>query len=185
MSPDPFEKRKRPSFPLGHKVKRAMWNVTWLLLASWTPSKWNRWRCFLLVLFGAKLHRSAHVRGSARVWYPPNLEMRERTMISDGVNCYNMAPVRIYRDTLVSQRTHICAGTHDYTLASHPLVVRPIEIGPCAWVAAEAFLSPGCKVAEGCVIGARAVVAGTLEPWKVYSGNPARVIKHRDYDADS
>lgn len=179
---DGFEKRKIPSYPLGHRIQRAIWGLTWLFLASWTPPFFRRWRIFLLNLFGANVHSRADVRGSARVWLPKNLTMGPKTTLGEGVICYNMAPVTIHHDTVVSQRTHICAGTHDYRLASHPLVTKPIEIGPYAWVAAEVFLAPGTTVSEGCVVGARSVVHGKLKPWMVYSGHPATILKPRPLD---
>jgi putative colanic acid biosynthesis acetyltransferase WcaF len=184
ISPDGYENRRLPSFSIRHRIIRLVWNLTWFLLASWTPRYMYKWRRFLLNLFGANLHKRADVRGSARVWYPPNLTMGPRTMLAEKVNCYNMAPVLINHDTLISQGVYICAGTHDYTLASHPLVTRSIEIGPFVWVAAEAFLSPGCTVQEGCVIGARSVVNGKLQPWKVYAGNPAIAIRDRKYSKE-
>lgn len=181
-SSDGFEKRRVPTFPLGHRIQRAIWSLTWLLLASWTPPIFRRWRIFLLNLFGAKIHARADVRGSVKVWLPKNLTMGAKTVLGEGVICYNMAPVTIHHDSVVSQRAHLCAGTHDYRLASNPLVTKPIEIGPYAWVASEAFLAPGTTVSEGCVVGARSVVHGRLTPWMVYSGHPAKVLKPRPLD---
>lgn len=179
LNGDGFEKRKIPSYPVSHKIKRALWAIVWCLFASWTPPSFRKWRIFLLNMFGANVHSRADVRGSAKIWYPKNLIMEAKTTLAEGVICYNMAPVTIYHDTVVSQRTHICAGTHDYKLASHPLVTMPIEIGPYAWVAAEVFVGPGTTVSEGCVVGARSVVNGKLKPWMVYIGNPAQAIKIR------
>lgn len=179
----PILPSRAPSFPLRHRLLRLLWNLVWLLAASWTPKRFARWRRFLLRLFGAQMAERSDVRASARVWYPPWLTMGRATVLADGVICYNMAPITIHENTIISQRAFLCAGTHDYTKGSHPLVTRPIEIGPHAWVAAEAFVGPGAKVAEGCVVGARAVVNGRLEPWSVYAGNPAARIKIRGYDA--
>lgn len=93
-----------------------------------------------------------------------------------------MAPITVHENCIVSQRSFLCGGTHDYTKGAHPLITRPIEIGPHAWVAAEAFVGPGCVVSEGCVVGARAVVNGVLEPWSVYAGNPGRKVRARAMD---
>lgn len=142
----------------------------------------NGWRRALLRLFGAEIADSAIVQGGARIWYPPNLRMRPHAVMADGVICYNMAPVTIGENSIVSQRAVLCGGTHDFTLASNPLQTRPIDIGANVWIASEAFVGPGVCVPDGCVIGARAVATGRLEPWTVYAGNPARPIKKRDYD---
>ena len=167
------------NFSFRHKALRAVWGCVWLVFASWTPKKFAPWRRFLLRSFGATIQGNSDVRGSARVWYPPNLHMEAHCILAEGVQCYNMAPVHLHLSTIVSQRAFICAGTHDYCQGSNPLVTKPITIGPHVWVAAEAFVGPGCVVSEGCVVGARAVVNGFLEPWSVYAGNPAKRIKER------
>jgi putative colanic acid biosynthesis acetyltransferase WcaF len=46
-------------------------------------------------------------------------------------------------------------------------------------VAAEAFVGPGVRVGEGAVLGARAVAFHDLDPWTVYAGNPAQIIRKR------
>lgn len=183
--PQPVKGHSVPRFPLRHRLYRLAWMAVWRLLASWTPPQLNRWRCFLLSAFGARIASGAVVRSSAAVWYPPNLIMREDAMIGDGVQCYNMDLVIIGARSVVSQRAFLCGGTHDFTRASRPLVTRPIEIGEDVWIAAEAFIGPGVTVPQGCVIGARAVVTGKLQPWTVYAGNPAKAIRRRELEPGS
>lgn len=168
-----------PSFPLRHRLLRAAWTVAWCALASWSPPAMRPWRRFLLRLFGATLGAKADVRGSARVWYPPNLVMGEGSLLAGGVICYNMATVTLGRGALVSQRAHLCAGTHDYDDPDFQLVAKPITLSSMCWVAAEAFVGPGVTVGEGAVLGARAVARSDLAPWTVYAGDPAVPIKTR------
>ncbi|NIY80918.1 MAG: putative colanic acid biosynthesis acetyltransferase [Rhodobacteraceae bacterium] len=177
--------RDAPNFSFGHRLKRLIWSILWTLLASWTPPQMGAWRRFLLRSFGAKIDRTASVRGGAKIWYPPNLEMAANSVLADRVQCYNMAPISIGEGTIVSQGAFLCGGTHDFRLASNPLQTRPIVLGPQVWVAADAFVGPGVTVPEGCVIGARAVISGTLEPWSVYAGNPAKRIKARPFDPNA
>ncbi|MBN1630065.1 MAG: putative colanic acid biosynthesis acetyltransferase [Thermoleophilia bacterium] len=153
--------------------------VTWFLLASWTPRQLRPWRRLLLRLFGARLGRAADVRASARVWYPRNLVMEERTMLGPRVDCYNMALVTVGAGTIVSQRAHLCGGTHDFESPGFPLTARPIAIGRDVWIGAEAFVGPGAVLGDGVVLGARAVAFGVLEPWTVYFGNPATPQRKR------
>lgn len=173
--------RASPNFSKSHRALRAIFGLTWFLLASWTPAPMGAWRRFLLRSFGAKIHPNASVRGGARIWYPPNLEMKAFAVLADGVQCYNMNMITIGENSIVSQRSFLCGGTHNYKLARHPLVTAPIVIGDDVWIAAEAFVAPGVTVPDGCVIGARAVVSGQLEPWTIYTGNPARALKPREY----
>ncbi|MBO9514327.1 MAG: putative colanic acid biosynthesis acetyltransferase [Variovorax sp.] len=168
-----------PSFSLGNRIMRAVWNVTWAVFASWTPPQMSFWRRFLLKLFGAHLGEASDVRGSAKVWYPPHLYLGDRALLADRVTCYNMAPITLGRGALVSQGAHLCAGSHDISTPTFQLTARPITIGAQAWIAAEAFVGPGVEVGEGAVLGARSVAFRTLEPWTVYGGNPAKPLKRR------
>lgn len=44
----------------------------------------------------------------------------------------------------------------------------------------NAVVLPGVTLAEGCVIGANSVVTKNTEPWKIYGGIPAKIIKDRN-----
>ncbi len=168
-----------PSFSLRNRVFRGVWIISWLLLASWTPPPFSSWRRLVLRLFGAKLHSTAKVYGSVKVWYPPYLEMKEYSVLGPGVNCYCMAPITIGAQAIVSQRAHLCAGTHDIQNASFQLQAYPIVIESNAWVAAEAFIGPGVTVGESAVVGARAVLFKNALAASVYVGNPAKLIRSR------
>ena len=168
-----------PSFSLGNRVQRALFIVVWALAASWTPRQLAPWRRLLLRAFGATMGAGSDVRGSAKVWYPPNLVMHERAMIGPRVNCYNMGLITLERGALVSQDANLCGGTHNFDDAHFQLMAREIRIGAHAWICAEAFVGPGAQVGEGAVLGARSVAFGTLAPWTVYAGNPAKVVRER------
>ena len=168
-----------PSLSLKHRLFRAVWIAAWNLLAAWTPAPMHRWRAFLLNLFGAKVHSTAHVYSSVRVWYPPNLYMEEHAALGPRVNCYCMAPIRLGARAVVSQGTYLCAGTHDIEDPDFQLVVKPIIIGADAWIAAEAFIGPGVTLGEGAVVGARTVLFKDAQAGGVYAGNPAQFIKQR------
>ncbi|WP_337268738.1 putative colanic acid biosynthesis acetyltransferase [Oryzifoliimicrobium ureilyticus] len=168
-----------PSFPLKHRLIRAMWNATWLLLASWTPPPMHPWRRFLLRAFGATIRGKSDVRGSARVWYPANLLMEQNSIIAARVICYNMAPVYIGEGAIISQGAHLCAGSHNIRDENFQLVVKPIHIGKKSWIAAEAFVGPGVEVGDFAVLGARGVTFRHLEDHGVYVGNPAIKVSSR------
>lgn len=168
-----------PSFSLGHRLRRAAWNAAWALLASWTPPPLRAWRRLLLRLFGARIAPTANIYGSARIWYPPNLVMGAHATLGPGANVYCMARIELGAYALVSQGGQLCAGTHDIEHPHFQLRTRPITVGPRAWIAAEAFVGPGVTVGEGAVLGARGCAFRDLEPWTVYSGNPARPLKPR------
>ncbi len=166
-------------FSLKHRLFRAVWNVVWLLLASWTPPPLHGWRALLLRLFGAKIGKRTRIYGSARIWYPPNLEMGDYSVLGWKVNCYSQGKVILEDYANVAQYVHLVTGTHDIDDPSFQLYTKPIRICRYAWLASDCFVGPGVTVHEGAVLGGRAVAFKDLEPWTVYVGNPARAIRKR------
>ncbi len=164
---------------MGNLLYRISWALVWRLFASWTPPQMAAWRRILLLMFGAKLHKTAKVYGSARIWSPANLAMEQYACIGPHANIYSMALITLESYALISQGGHLCAGTHNIEDPHFQLVARPIRIGSRAWIAAEAFVGPGVTIGEGAVLGARACAMKDIAPWTVNSGNPARMIRMR------
>ncbi len=168
-----------PSFSLRNRLIRLLFALAWLVFARWTPRPLNPIRIVLLRLFGARIHADATVYGSARIWFPGHLVMEAGSTLGPGVECYCMATITIGEGAIVSQRAHLCAGSHDHRDPAFQLIARPISIGAKAWIATEAFVGPGVTVGEGAVLGARGCAFTDLEPWTVYSGNPCVALSPR------
>jgi putative colanic acid biosynthesis acetyltransferase WcaF len=130
-------------------------------------------------IFGARVGDGVHVYSSAQIWAPWNLEIGDAAAIGRKAQVYSQGQISLGRRVVVSQGVHLCAGTHDFETPGFPLVVKPITVGDDAWIAAEAFVHPGVKIGEGCVVGARSVVTCDLPEWTVCSGFPARALRPR------
>jgi putative colanic acid biosynthesis acetyltransferase WcaF len=139
----------------------------------------NAWRIGLLRLFGAKIAARTLVLPSCRILHPWDLDLGYCSALGEAVEVYNYAPITIGPMTVVSQRSFICAGTHDHSHPHFPLIWKPVTIGAQAWICAESFIGPGVTVGEGAVIGARSVVTRDMPPWMVCAGNPCRPLKPR------
>ena len=175
---------RRYHLSLANKLARSVWQVVWLLIYRPTPRQFHPWRCLLLRLFGAKLGRAVHPYPSARIWAPWNLEMGDYACLSEGVDCYCVAPIRIGAHTTVSQYSFLCTASHDYTLTDMPLVTAPITIGERAWITADVFVGPGVTIGDGAVVTARSSVFADIPPWVVARGNPAVPVKARVLQGD-
>ena len=57
---------------------------------------------------------------------------------------------------------------------------RPVRIGDNVWVGAHAMVLKGTTVGHDSVVGAAAVVRGTVDPGVVVVGNPAQVARKLD-----
>jgi putative colanic acid biosynthesis acetyltransferase WcaF len=157
---------------------RILWTLATPLF-RFSPRPFFGWRRMLLRVFGSKVGVGAHVYPSARIYFPWNLILGDQASIGEWALVYNLGPVTIGDRATISHRAHLCAGSHDYSDPTLPLLRLPIEIGDQAWVCADAFIGPGRKVGEGAIIGAAAVVVADVPAWQVVGGNPARVIKTR------
>lgn len=168
-----------PSFALSNRIARVMWQVCWSLLARWTPPPFHPWRALVLKAFGARLGRKCRVHGSARVWLPANLSLGDNVLIGPGVHLYNQGRIAIGSDSVISQRAHLCASSHDADDAHFQLVLRPVILGAGCWVAAEAFVGPGVTMGDGAVLAARGALFEDAAPESIYRGNPATKVRMR------
>jgi putative colanic acid biosynthesis acetyltransferase WcaF len=167
------------TFSVRNRLSRLVWHFCWLTFAAWTPHRLQPLRRFILELFGARIHPTAMIRGSVRIWHPANLSVGAYASLGPGVICYDVAPITVMDHAIISQRAHLCTGTHAIDHPDFPLVAKPIVIGENAWIAAEAFVGPGVTIGKDAVLGARAVAFRDLETSGVYVGNPAVLRRHR------
>ncbi len=54
-----------------------------------------------------------------------------------------------------------------------------IIIGDDVWLGANVVVLDGANIGQGCVIAAGSVVRGTLEPYSIYAGTPAKRVGAR------
>ena len=167
---------------LNNKLARVVWQIVWLFLYRPTPRLFHPWRCMLLTIFGAKLGKAVHSYPSARIWAPWNLEMGDHACLSEDVDCYCVDKIRIGAHSTVSQYSFLCSASHDYTLASMPLLTAPISIGERAWITADVFVGPGVTIGDGAVVTARSSVFSDIPSWMVARGNPAVPFKKRKFE---
>ncbi len=178
MTTDTATNRQQPKYTFAEQLKRVLWSVATPLF-RFSPRIFFGWRNLLLRMFGAKIGSKVHIYNSATIYFPWNLEIGDWSAIGEHAFIYNLGPVSIGRHVTISLRAHLCAGSHDHTDPSLPLLKPPIVVGDQAWICADAFIGPGVTVGEGAVVGARAVVLRDVEPWMIVVGNPARPVKKR------
>ena len=171
--------REQSPWSLGMKVRRGLWMLARGPLFRCSFHNWYAWRRLVLRAFGAKLGRRVRVRPTARIEMPWNLDLGEAVIIGDYAILYSLGRITVGPFSVISQYAHLCAGTHDHTRRSFPVVCAPITIGRDAWVAAEAFVGPGVTVGDRSIVGARSGVFSDVPPDVIAAGNPAKVLKPR------
>lgn len=170
----------KDNYTIGDKLIRMSWRmVEAVFFRPFRGVLFNRWRLFLLRMFGARIGKGCKVAASATVWAPWNLTMGDYVCIADGVDCYSADQITLDDYSTVSQRAYLCSASHDISLLERPFISAPIHLEKHTWVCAEAFVGPGVTLGEGAIAAARAVVVRPVAGWKVVAGNPAKVVKDR------
>jgi|ERR1035437_1353106 putative colanic acid biosynthesis acetyltransferase WcaF len=167
--------------PRGEVLRRWVWALVQATLFRWSPRPFHGFRTRLLRVFGANISEPSHVVvfPTARITYPWRLTLAPRSMVGRNVTLYNLGHITLQRGANVSQNCHLCAGTHDFSRWSMPLVTAPIIVGENVWLAADVFVGPGVTIGELCVVGARSVVVKDLPPRMICAGQPCRPLKPR------
>ena len=172
------ENRRSTKYPLRELIGRLFWACC-APLFRWSPRLCWGWRRFLLRLFGARVGANVHIHHSVRIFLPWHLQIGDWSSVGFDALLYNLGPMKIGKRVTISQRAHLCGGTHKFREASMPLVRAPIEIGSEAWICADAFIWPGVMIGARAVVGARSVVMKDVAPGAIVMGNPALVTGQR------
>ncbi len=161
------------------KVARTLWMFVQATLFRWSFHNWYAWRSFLLRTFGAQIGRNVRVRPTVRIEIPWHLSLADGVVIGDFAILYSLGPIKIGARSVVSQYSHLCAGSHDYTKRSFPLLCPPITIGADCWIATDVFVGPGVTVGDRAVAGARTTVVKDVPTEQVVVGPSARAVGTR------
>jgi putative colanic acid biosynthesis acetyltransferase WcaF len=119
------------------------WWIVQALLLHTSPQAFFRWRVFLLRCFGAKIGKGVKFRPSASVTYPWKLSIGDYSWIGDEVVLYSLGNISLGSHTVISQRSYLCAGSHDIGDIRFTITNEAIEIGDECWIASDVFVGPG------------------------------------------
>ena len=154
------------------------WIVQWFLFRP-SPQVFYGWRRFLLRLFGAQIGRKVLIRPTATITYPWKVCIGDFSWIGDEVVLYSLGAINIGAHAVISQRSYICAGSHDYTSPGFDILELPVSIGDQVWIATDVFVAPGVEIGGGSVVGARSSVFTSLPAGMLCFGNPASPLRAR------
>ncbi|MEM1367414.1 MAG: hormogonium polysaccharide biosynthesis acetyltransferase HpsU [Cyanobacteria bacterium P01_H01_bin.15] len=131
-------------------------------------------RCWLLRKFGAQIGQGVKIRPTARFTYPWKVTLGSYSWVGDDVVFYSLEQIHIGSHCVISQKSYLCTGSHDYQDPTFGLITAPIVVGSGAWVATDVFVGPGVTIGVNAVIGARSSVFKDIGPGRLAYGSPAR-----------
>lgn len=107
-----------------------------------------------------------------------------RTHFAAGCALYGHGGLTIGECCAIAAHCVLSTVAHDHHVRGKLMIETgmsaPIMLVRDVWLGANATVVPGVTIAEGCVVGAGAVVTRSTEPYGVYLGVPARRAAERE-----
>lgn len=157
-----------------------LWWIVEALLFRTSPQFMYGWRRTLLRCFGAKIGKKVILRSSVHTQFPWKLSIDDYSWIGDAVTLYSLGQITIGKNVVISQKSYLCTGTHNYQQVDFPIQSLPVDIEDECWLATDVFIAPGITIGKGTIVGARSSVFKSLPAGKICFGSPAAVIKNRN-----
>lgn len=171
--------RLPPNFRGRSAVVVQLWWVVQATVFRWSPQFAYGFRAWLLRLFGATVGRGVLVRPTVTVTYPWKLSIGNNSWVGDEVVLYSLGNIEIGENVVISQRSYLCAGDHDYSQFDFPIRSHTIVVFSQAWIATDVFIAPGVSIGEAAVIGARSSVFRSMPARMICTGSPCKPIRER------
>jgi putative colanic acid biosynthesis acetyltransferase WcaF len=165
--------------PHARKLKIFFWYFTNVLFLKNPLNSFSSVRVFMLRLFGAKVGVDVTIKPSVSVKYPWLLEIGDNCWIGEDVWIDNLVQIRIGNNCCISQGAMLLTGNHNYKKTSFDLMVGQIILEEGTWIGAKSIVTQGITCGSHSVLSAGSVASHDLEPYNVYRGNPAEVVKER------
>ncbi len=145
---------------------------------------------FIRGRFVAKRVKSAGsgliVQSGTRFRSLENLSLGNNVVIGYDNFIQALGGVSIGNNSMTAPGVKIWSVNHNYRDKNKPVrkqgqTLSPVVIGCDVWIAANAFISPGVQLPDGCVVSSGAVVGvKDYKPYSILAGNPARIIGFRE-----
>lgn len=102
-----------------------------------------------------------------------------------GIGCSVFGKVEIGDNVMIAPGVVLAGGNHGIAREAGHMMFQAcpqslgIRIRDDVWLGANTTVLDGVSIGQGCIIGAGSVVTRDTEPYGVYAGNPARLIRYR------
>ena len=166
-------------YDAGPKWKVGLWFlVNYFVFDSVIPWPYGI-KSSLLRLFGAKVGKGLVTKVKVRIKCPWRLVIGDNCWLGESAWIDNLAHVTIGNNVCISQGAMLLTGNHDYTLHDFPYRLGQIVLEDGVWVGAQAVVCPGVTCKTHSILTVNSVATKDLDPWNIYMGNPAALIRKR------
>lgn len=127
--------------------------------------------------------------------FSPKIRIGNKVRVSQYVHIAATNLVTIGDNVLIGSKVMITDHNHGQYSKRHssplcPPALRQLDhdrsvvIGKNTWLADGVVVTPGSNIGEGCIIGANSVVTGSIPPYAMALGIPARIQKVFDFNSE-
>jgi acetyltransferase-like isoleucine patch superfamily enzyme len=111
----------------------------------------------------------------------PTLRIGDRVGIRPYCSISAATGIVLEEDVVLSAYSTVIDSDHTFrdgrpNIMHNPLDTAPVRVGRGTWVGERVAILKGAQIGECCIIGANSVVRGTIPPFSVAVGAPARVV---------
>ena len=163
----------------GSPVKRFFWHFANNIFLNSGIFPFYGLKIFLLKAFGARVGHGVIIKPFVNIKYPWFLSIGNYVWIGENVWIDNLTEVTIGNNACLSQGALLLTGNHNYTKSTFDLSVNSIRLEDGVWIGAKAIVCPGVCCKSHSVLAVGSIATTDLEPFGIYSGNPAEKIKTR------
>ncbi|MDH5833913.1 acyltransferase [Luteimonas kalidii] len=131
-----------------------------------------------------------HISGKLSVTFAARFVARPRLRIGARTDIAHDCRIVVGKEVTIGEGVEIAGGVTIRDSGGHPADparraagappdeadVKPVAIHDNAWIGSQVLILPGSVIGEGSIISAHSVVAGTVAPYTIVAGNPARRI---------
>lgn len=139
-------------------------------------------RGYSLVKRGAVIKNGSFVRFQSYIVNPRNLTMGSGSKLGVGAKLFLFDRLEIGDNVEIGSDLTVHTSEHrivspDLPLCKQGAIYEPVTIGSDVYIGSRVVILPGSIIENRVVVGAGAIVKGTLRSGAIYAGVPARKIK--------
>lgn len=159
--------------------REALWLLVSLFLFRLCPVSLSPLKRAVLRAFGAQIGAGVTIKPQVKITFPWKLVIGDHVWLGEECWLLNLDRIVIGSHVCISQRAFLCTGSHDYKSPTFDLIVKPITLEDGCWIGAGGWVGSGVTVGAHAVLTAGSVATNDLQPWSIYRGNPAVLVKPR------
>lgn len=156
--------------------KQKLIRVVWTVIARPFWIFFPGLRAPLLRLFGGTAGPRCRFGRNVEITIPWHIRCGSDVTVGDRVILYSLGVITLEDGVSIDYRAHICAGTHDMTDSTFPLLRPPITIGAGSFVGLDAYIGPGVRLGRDCRVWPRTSVYKSAPANTHLAGSPGRPV---------